>query len=69
MFTDKAAKIFNEILDLNWKAEKEVKRFSKEWSELQKDLGKKLSELKEEMGEDEYNRFMENGKKMFSPKK
>jgi hypothetical protein len=68
MFTEKQRKIFNEVLDLNWKSEKEVKKFSPEWVEAQKEMGKKLNELKEDMGEEEYNRFMSNGRAMFAPK-
>lgn len=63
--TEEQSVIFREILDLNWEFTN-----SNDWTqkwELAKTLSNKKRELKESMGEDEYNKFMENGRKMFAP--
>ena len=63
--TKKATKLFNEVLDLNWNANRENKNFTKKL-ELFKKLGEKKEALKKEMGEAEYNKFFEAGQKLFS---
>jgi hypothetical protein len=67
MFTEVQRIIFNEVLDLNSESIRE-KDFQKKW-ELETKLGEKLTELKESMGEAEYNNFMARGKAMFAPLK
>ena len=64
--TTKQQKIFSKILDLNWEMSQENKNFTRKF-ELAKQLGAKKDELKKDMGEEEYNRFMNAGTKMFSP--
>jgi len=63
--TAKQSKIFNEVLDLNWDMSQENKDFTRK-IELAKKLGAKKEELKNDMGEVEYNKFMNAGQKMFS---
>jgi hypothetical protein len=63
---DEQRKIFSLILDKNWDATQEkdlMKKFN-----LMKELGQLKDQLKTSMGTDAYNRWMENGKKMFAPK-
>lgn len=55
-----------EIIDLNWELTQESDP-SKAW-EMAKELGRKKHALREDMGHDEYDLFMENGRKMFAPK-
>jgi len=64
--TDKQRTIFSKLLDANWEAS------------LEKDLLKRIQKLKlvneyenqlrDSMGRETYNEFVENGKKMFAPK-
>lgn len=66
MFTESQSKIFNEVLDLNWEASKAPTTAQKTY--LQGEVNKKLELLKEDMGEEAYDKFMSNGKKMFAPR-
>jgi len=54
-----------EIIDLNWDLSHEVNPV-KEW-EMAQELSNKKKALREDMGHEEYDRFMENGRKMFAP--
>jgi hypothetical protein len=65
--TDTQHKIFREILDLNWDMKQETNPTKK--LELLGKLTQKKIDLKKDMGEVEYNRFMDAGAKMFAPKK
>lgn len=64
--TDKARKIFSELLDKNYDAKFE-KNPVKKWDML-KEVGKLTIALKEEMGEAAYEDFIRTGQKMFASK-
>ena len=60
--------IFRKVLDTNW----EVKELSEagKWNEAMqkaKEHQAHVKELKESMGEAEYNKFIDTGRKMFAP--
>jgi len=64
--TPKESQILRELIDKNWEFNKE-QNIIKKW-----DIGLKVSELKKKlqdsMGKVEYDKFMDNGRKMFGPK-
>jgi len=66
--TNGQSAIFRKVLDTNWEV-KELTESSRwiEAIEKVKELDRLKSELKESMGEYEYNKFMDTGRKMFSP--
>lgn len=64
--TESQGKLFNEILDLNWEMKNETNS-TKKYELLGKLIQKKIN-LKEDMGEEAYNTFMDAGRKMFAPK-
>ena len=66
--TNEQSAIFRKVLDTNWEV-KELTESSRwiEAIEKAKELDRLKSELKESMGEYEYNKFMDTGRKMFSP--
>lgn len=66
--TNEQSAIFRKVLDTNWEV-KELTESSRwiEAIEKIKELDRLKSELKESMGEYEYNKFMDTGRKMFSP--
>lgn len=64
--TEKKQKLFSRVLDLNHEMLHETRPIIK--LELLNELTQAKAELKEEMGELEYNRFFEMGSKMFAPK-
>lgn len=64
--TEKQRKIFSAVLDLNWELTQGTD-FSKK-TDLCKQLREKKEELKQDMGEAEYNKFMNMGTRMFAPK-
>ena len=70
MMTEEQAKIFRMVLDTNW----EVSQLQAEGKLV--DAWKKaeehhyhVQELKALMGEDEYEKFIDTGRRMFAPKK
>ena len=65
--TDEQYKIFSELLDTNQKFKTE-KVNSVKW-DLAMRVNDLKKELKESMGEETYNQFMNAGEKMFQPKK
>lgn len=65
--TTKQQKIFNQVLDLNWEMKQEKKDFSRKL-DLVKKLDEKKEELKNSIGEAEYNKLMNAGTKMFASK-
>jgi hypothetical protein len=65
--TEEQSKLFREILDLNWEFTHELD-WGNKW-DLAKELAAKKHALKEMMGTKEYDKFMENGRKMFAPLK
>ena len=57
---------FRAIVDLNWELKEEqnlVKKF-----EMANELAQKKQALREDMGHEAYDHFMEMGRKMFQPK-
>ena len=64
--TSKEQKIFSSILDLNHEAINEAKPSKK--LELLIQLNEKKRQLKESMGDNEYDKFMNMGSIMFAPK-
>ena len=67
--TNKQSAIFSKMLDTNW-AVKELMELGK-WNEARivaKEHHDLVSKLKKSMGESKYNEFIDNGRKMFSPK-
>ena len=67
--TNKQSAIFSKMLDTNWTVKElmeagkynEARVVSKEHNDL-------VDKLKKSMGESKYNAFINNGRKMFSPK-
>ena len=67
MLTDKQRELFSEILDINWGVDHAINEKSFDIAfQLTADLEKKQAELRESMGDEKYNDFMNKGKKMFS---
>jgi hypothetical protein len=64
--TAKESQILRELIDKNWDFTNE-KDIAKKW-----EIGLKVSELRKKlqdsMGKEEYDKFMDNGRKMFAPK-
>jgi hypothetical protein len=58
--------LFNIILDLNWDYNEEEDPIKQ--NEIGRLLREKKLELRLDMGEEAYNDFMEQGRKMFAPK-
>ncbi len=69
MFTDSQRELFSKILDANWDATIAERDGNLDLAgELYIKRDEMNEELKISMGEDAYNRFIDNGKKMFAPK-
>jgi hypothetical protein len=64
MLTDKQREIFSRVLDLNWDAKREVNPTKK--LELVQELTRAKDELKSDMGQEAYDKFMTMGQKMFN---
>ena len=67
--TNEQSAIFRRVLDTNWEV-KELMESGK-WEEARlksKEHHEAVNELKSSMGEREYEKFIENGRKMFAPK-
>lgn len=69
MFTDSERELFSKILDTNWEASLAEKDndFTKSFR-LYDEVNTLKEELRVSMGDEAYNRFMDNGKEMFKPK-
>lgn len=64
--TNQQREKLSKIIDLNWDLSQEpdvMKKF-----EMARELSKLKQDLRDDMGHEEYNTFMENGRKMFAPK-
>ena len=66
--TDEQSAIFRKVLDTNW----EVKELTESgnWNEARlksKEHNEAVEELKTSMGEREYDKFINMGRKMFAP--
>jgi len=64
--TEKKQKLFNKVLDLNSEMIQETRPVIK--MELLGELTQAKISLKKEMGDEDYERFMEMGTKMFAKK-
>ena len=64
--TEKKQKLFSKVLDLNHEMIQETRPIIK-W-ELLIELNQAKAKLKEEMGDEEYERFFEMGTRMFAKK-
>lgn len=67
--TEQQRKKFSKILDINWEV-KELQESGKwvEALEKAKELNALKKDLRDDMGQEEYDAFIENGRKMFAPK-
>ena len=64
--TEPQRKKLSKIIDLNWDLKSEtnpVKAF-----EMASELNQMKNDLRDDMGHEDYNTFMDNGRKMFAPK-
>ena len=64
--TEPQRKKLSKIIDLNWDLKSEtnpVKAF-----EMASELNQMKKDLRDDMGHEEYDNFIENGRKMFAPK-
>jgi hypothetical protein len=64
--TKKESKLLSEIIDLNWNVSREENIMKR--VEMFEELSIKKRALRDSMGHEEYDRFMDNGRKMFAPK-
>jgi hypothetical protein len=67
--TEDQTRIFRKVLDTNWEV-KELKESGKWLDALEKvkEHNSHVEELKSSMGEEEYDNFINMGRKMFAPK-
>lgn len=63
--TEPQRKIFSKLLDVNYEHSQETNPVKK--YELANQVSILTGELKKAMGEEAYNTFMTNGRKMFAP--
>jgi hypothetical protein len=66
--TNEQSAIFRKVLDTNWEV-KELTEAGK-WKEAMEKINAHndaVKELKESMGEEEYNKFINTGRRMFAP--
>jgi len=66
--TNEQSAIFRQVLDTNWEV-KELTEANK-WKEAMekvRELDRLKAQLKESMGEEEYDKFIDTGRRMFAP--
>ena len=70
MMTEKQSEIFRKVLDTNWEVDQlqEEGKFVEAWKKAE-EHNAHVKELKESMGEEAYNNFIERGRQMFAPVK
>jgi hypothetical protein len=70
MMTEKQSEIFRKVLDTNMEVDQlqAEGKFGEAWKKAEEHNGH-VKELKESMGEEAYNNFIEMGRQMFAPKK
>jgi hypothetical protein len=70
MMTQEQSKIFNKVLETNWEVDQlQVEgKFGEAWQKAE-EHNAHVKELKESMGEEAYNNFIDLGREMFAPKK
>ena len=68
--TEKQSEIFRKVLDTNMEVDQlqAEGKFGEAWKKAEEHNGH-VKELKESMGEEAYNNFIEMGRQMFAPKK
>jgi hypothetical protein len=64
--TDQQSKKLSKIMDLNWDLKSEENQMKA--YEMTRELIRLKQDLRDDMGHQEYDTFMENGRKMFAPK-
>jgi hypothetical protein len=64
--TDKERKLFSDLLDVNWKIDNKEYNSSEERIELNTEYHKLYHKLMNEMGVEEFTKFMEMGNKLFN---
>jgi hypothetical protein len=64
--TDQQSKKLSKIMDLNWDLKSEENPMKA--YEMTRELIRLKQDLRDDMGHQEYDTFMENGRKMFAPK-
>ena len=70
MMTEKQSEIFRKVLDTNMEVDQlqAEGKFGEAWKKAE-EHNAHVKELKESMGEEAYNNFIELGRQMFAPKK
>jgi len=70
MMTEKQSEIFRKVLDTNMEVDQlqAEGKFGEAWKKAE-EHNAHVKELKESMGEEAYNNFIEMGRQMFAPKK
>jgi hypothetical protein len=70
MMTEKQSEIFRKVLDTSMEVDQlqAEGKFGEAWKKAEEHNGH-VKELKESMGEEAYNNFIEMGRQMFAPKK
>jgi hypothetical protein len=70
MMTEKQSEIFRKVLDTNMEVDQlqAEGKFGEAWKKAEAHNAH-VKELKESMGEEAYNNFIEMGRQMFAPKK
>jgi len=70
MMTEKQSEIFRKVLDTNMEVDQlqAEGKFGEAWQKAE-EHNAHVKVLKESMGEDAYNNFIEMGRQMFAPKK
>jgi hypothetical protein len=70
MMTEKQSEIFRKVLDTNMEVDQlqAEGKFREAWKKAE-EHNAHVKELKESMGEEAYNNFIEIGRQMFAPKK
>jgi len=64
--TESQRKQLSQIIDLNWDISQETNPGKK--YQMVNELIQKKKALRDDMGHEEYDKFIENGRKMFAPK-
>jgi hypothetical protein len=70
MMTEKQSEIFRKVLDTNMEVDQlqAEGKFGEAWKKAE-EHNAHVKELKDSMGEEAYNNFIEMGRQMFAPKK
>ena len=70
MMTETQSEIFRKVLDTNWEVDQlqAEGKFGEAWKKAE-EHNAHVKELKESMGEEAYNNFIERGRQMFAPVK